>query len=132
MIHSQGTTVSSKRPLLKHHNAIGREIINLWAVSWPATVCLLHLYRNRSSASGSLRVLSLKKKSIYLQNKTISFGEEGSHCQNLLIVTYLTYNIVCISLLILYSSSFLLCLFHLSRSIHSVNFPFLLSSFYAW
>lgn len=131
VIHSQGTTISSKRPLLEHCNAIGREMSNLWAVFWPTTVCLLHLYRHRTSTSGSLRVLSLKKKN--LRNKTIPFGEEGSHCQNLLIVTHLTCNVVYISLLILYSSSFLLCLFHLSRSIHSVNFSllFLLSSFHA-
>lgn len=40
VIHGQGTTISIKRPLLEHHNAIGREMSSLWAVSWPPTVCL--------------------------------------------------------------------------------------------
>lgn len=115
VIGSQGTMISSKSPLLEHHYAIGRWIT---CGLFPG---LLHyvfsIYTHRSSTSGSLRVLSFKKKN-YLQNKTIPSGEEGSDCQNLLIVTHLTCNIVLISLLILYSSSFPLCLFHLFHSMH--------------
>lgn len=78
VIHSQGTKISSKMPLLEHHNAIGREMSNLCTVSWPTSLCLHHLYTHRSSTSGSLRVLSFKKKSVSAkQNHSIWGGRQS-------------------------------------------------------
>lgn len=51
-------------------------MVNLWAVSWPTTLCLLHLCAHRSSSSGSLRILPFKKN-VYLQDKTIPFWGGG-------------------------------------------------------
>lgn len=135
MIHSQGTKISSKMPLLEHHNAIGREMSNLCAVSWPTSLCLHHLYTHRSSTSGSLRVLSFKKKSVSAkQNHSIWGGRQSlpkpTDCNSF------TCNIVYISLLIIYSSSFVpipslpfhaLCQF--SSSFSAFLFPCLVNRF---